>query len=38
MSDEYRAKDESENYDKDLATVKKAVKNSKVRKRIYDFL
>ncbi|MFT6901021.1 MAG: hypothetical protein ACJAXS_001208 [Colwellia sp.] len=38
MSDEYRTKDGSENYDKDLATGKKADQNSKVRKRIDDLL
>ncbi|MBA6335630.1 hypothetical protein H4J57_00260 [Colwellia sp. BRX8-7] len=38
MADEYKANDESDNYDKDLATGKKADKNSKVRKRIDDLL
>lgn len=38
MSDEYKANDESENYDKDLATGKKAENNTKVRKRIDDLL
>jgi hypothetical protein len=38
MSDEYRTNDGSENYDKDLATGKKAEKNTKVRKRIDDLL
>jgi hypothetical protein len=38
MSDEFIARDESQNYDKDLATGKKAENNSKVRKRIDDLL
>jgi len=38
MSDEFRRSDESENYDKDLATGKKAEDNTKVRKRIDDLL
>lgn len=38
MSDEFTARDESQNYDKDLATGKKAERNSKVRKRIDDLL
>jgi hypothetical protein len=38
MSDEFRTNDGSENYDKDLATGKKADKNTKVRKRIDDLL
>ena len=38
MADEYKANDESDNYDKDLATGKKEDKNSKVRKRIDDLL
>lgn len=38
MADEYKPNDESENYDKDLATGKKAENNTKVRKRIDDLL
>lgn len=38
MSDEFRRDDSAENYDKDLATGKKAEKNTKVRKRIDDLL
>jgi len=38
MSDEFRAKDESQDYEKDLATGKKAENNTKVRKRIDDLL
>ncbi len=38
MSDEFRTSDEPENYDKDLATGKKAETNTKVRKRIDDLL
>jgi len=38
MADEFRASDESQDYDKDLATGKTAEKNSKVRKRIDDLL
>jgi len=38
MSDEFSTNDDSENYDKDLATGKKADKNTKVRKRIDDLL
>jgi len=38
MSDEFSTNDDSENYDKDLATGKKAEKNTKVRKRIDDLL
>ena len=38
MSDEFSPNDDSENYDKDLATGKKADKNTKVRKRIDDLL
>lgn len=38
MSDEFKVNDESEKYDKDLATGKKAEKNTKVRKRIDDLL
>jgi len=38
MSDEFRTKDESQDYEKDLATGKKAENNTKVRKRIDDLL
>jgi len=38
MSDEFKSSDESVDYDKDLATGKKAEKNTKVRKRIDDLL
>jgi hypothetical protein len=38
MSDELRRNDSEENYDKDLATGKKAENNTKVRKRIDDLL
>lgn len=38
MSDEFKQNDEVDNYDKDLATGKKAEKNTKVRKRIDDLL
>ena len=38
MIDEYRINNESENYDKDLATGKEAETNTKVRKRIDDLL
>lgn len=38
MSDEFSINNDSENYDKDLATGKKADKNTKVRQRIDDLL
>jgi len=38
MSDEYKIDDGAEKYDKDLATGKKAEKNTQVRKRIDDLL
>lgn len=38
MANEFRTSDELENYDKDLATGRKAEKNTKVRKRIDDLL
>ena len=38
MADEYKPNDDSEKYDKDLATGKKAENNTKVRKRIDDLL
>jgi hypothetical protein len=38
MSDEFSARDETQDYDKDLATGKKAEANTKVRKRIDDLL
>ncbi len=38
MSDEFSTNNDSENYDKDLATGKKADKNTKVRQRIDDLL
>jgi hypothetical protein len=38
MADEFKSNDESENYDKDLATGQKAETNTKVRKRIDDLL
>jgi hypothetical protein len=38
MADEFKARDESLDYDKDLATGKTAENNSKVRKRIDDLL
>ncbi|NQZ22815.1 MAG: hypothetical protein HRT53_12255 [Colwellia sp.] len=38
MANEFRARDESQDYDKDLATGKIAENNSKVRKRIDDLL
>ncbi len=38
MADEFRTRDESQDYDKDLATGETAENNSKVRKRIDDLL
>jgi hypothetical protein len=38
MSDEFSTNNDSENYDKDLATGKKADRNTKVRQRIDDLL